>query len=517
MGAQRQLEERAVVEDREAEEEERGRDDRVGQDPQIARVDDGEDELARTEGLVLARGEGPQREGHRRARHHEERGDHRDAHVLDHVPGKAHLAVDAGAARGEVEEDEPAEHPADGSQGRPVVAPRPQPEHPAQVHEDRDDGDGQPQPVDLPLGEPAHGAGRPRVEVAGQVVDDRGLGALLRRGRRRGAADGGAQTHRPGHDRHLAQGQPGEGGGAPLLARVEGSDDPVPVPPAGSAEEDRGDRLEDEQDPVARVEAGEAADVDPRGEQPGPDEQDEAPARDRGVAPHRHPEVLAERRADDDERDEPADPHAGGDEVEAESVDPGHVIEARRGVAGEGQRQQGEEAGPGEPRESGLGGGERCRDRDDGDDERGDDRGPGGVQLPDEGHELGEVVRVGEPEAGERGEVREDPAHPGEEPDDGGPTRELGEGLPARGARRLRDDEGREREGPDRHRRRRVVDGPEGRQRPPDEGPRVAEVQGRCAPAEGRGGEDDHHRDETEESQRQGGRAGGGLGGGHDV
>ena len=209
VGRQRQLEQAGPVERREAEEEERRRDHRVREHPHRPRVHHLEQHLARPPRLVGAGLERAQRERHRRAGHEQQRHDHRDGHVHDHVHAEQHPPPDARRAAGGPDEQRPAEHPADGARHRPGVAAPAQPDHAGEVEPDGQHRGAEEEPVEPPRGEPVGAGHRPGVGVAGQLED--AAGRRRRVGHRRHAA--GQHRGQPGrgtHDGELDDGQPRE-------------------------------------------------------------------------------------------------------------------------------------------------------------------------------------------------------------------------------------------------------------------------------------------------------------------
>ena len=98
--------------------------------------------------------DGAQRQGHRRTEHEEDRDDHRLEHVQRHVPREGDPAVDAEHAVGGVDEEQPADDPAERAQHRPGVPASAQPHDAGDVEADREQARREEEPLDPPGGEP---------------------------------------------------------------------------------------------------------------------------------------------------------------------------------------------------------------------------------------------------------------------------------------------------------------------------------------------------------------------------
>ena len=260
-----QPEQRRVVEDDEADEEQRGGttglpNTRSSREWTSPRTSSRGPRLPSPTG-----GERAQREADRCREDEEHRRIHRDGHVLDHVPRERDPAEHARGATRRPDEDHPADDPPDQAQDAPVVAPAAQPDHPHQVDADGEDRQDAPEPVEPPQRQPGRGGRRGgRFGVPGQLrrrrrgVEARRRGGRGRAGQCRREPDGHAHDDELGHREPEEQPPDRTLGGHP-------ADHPAALLPAEQAEDDQAGGLDEDQGPVCGGEVPELADRRPAG------------------------------------------------------------------------------------------------------------------------------------------------------------------------------------------------------------------------------------------------------------
>ena len=423
-----EAEQRRVVEDDEADEEQRGRHDRVADHAQQPRVHEPQHQLPRTQAAVAAGGQRAQGEADRRREDEEHRRIHRDGHVLDHVPGERHPAEHARGATRRPDEDHPADHPPDQPQGAPAVAPTVQPDHPHDVDADGDDGEDAPEPVEPPQGQPGRSGRRRRRRVPGQLRR-RGRVQPPRRGGRRRAGEGRREPHGHPHDEELGHREAQEQA-PPGAAVVHPSDDPAALLPAEQPEHDQAGGLDEDEGSVCGGQVPEVADPaqpDHRADDAGHRDGDEAPQRHRRVPPDDDRQVSTQSRPEQDDGQQAPHPQRRRHEVGRDGVDRGLVVGGAGRVPGQGEREQSADSQEGRRGDSlALQGHRRhggCRRGD----ERADDRHAQGLERPDVGGELAPERGVVERQACGVREPEDDADQGGDHPHDTG-----GDRIPAR-------------------------------------------------------------------------------------
>ena len=261
MGRQRQLEQARPVERGQAEEEQAAATTGLAS-ARMARECTTWSSTSRGPHVLSGPGQGPQRQGHRGARHEEQRHEHRDGHVHDHVHAEQHPAPDPRRPAGGPHEQHPAQHPADRAPHRPRVAAPAQPHDAGEVEPHREHGRAEEEPVDPPRGEPVAAGHRPRVGEAGQLEDAaRGRAGV---GHRRHAA--GQHRREPGrraHDDELPDGEPGEGPPVGRLVRRAGSARLRRCSQPRTPQRDERDGLERDDEAVCRGQPVQRTEPDP--------------------------------------------------------------------------------------------------------------------------------------------------------------------------------------------------------------------------------------------------------------
>ncbi len=147
VGRRRPAEDRGVVEHPEAQHEDPRRHVRVADDPDEPRVDDGEDPLARSAAAVLPGPDRAQRERDRGPADEQDRREHPERHVGEHVRAEELVLVGVDAAVRHPGEDEHAEEPRDRAQHRPPVAAPREPDGAEQVERGRGDDEREPERI----------------------------------------------------------------------------------------------------------------------------------------------------------------------------------------------------------------------------------------------------------------------------------------------------------------------------------------------------------------------------------
>ena len=486
VGRQGQVEQVRPVEDDEAHEEERRREDGVADDLEVRRVDEAQEELAGTEGPVQPGPEAAQREGHRGAEHQEDRHDHGLDHVESHVPGEGDPPVDPERAVRRPDEDEPARDPAHGAQHRPPVPSAGQSDHTGEVEADREQRRGEEEPLDPPGGHPGEGGGGRRLGEAGQREGGTGVGDGLGDGRL-GPGQGRGEAERHTHDDDLADRQTEEGPARTGLGALplEGTDRDAPVPPAREAEHDERPGLEQHEDAVGGRQVLQSGEPRRGGHHPGDAQRHEGPERHGRVAPGHHGEGITKGPPQQDEGEQTTGPEGGAEQVHREGVDRGLVVRGPAGVAGQSEHDDAEDGEdhqrhsrrPGAT-ERGEGGDDEGRHRRDRPDPQRVDRPHGAEQLGSEGRVVErEPRRIGEREDHtDRAGARPDERRRRRDPEGRGPPGLLerrrrgprGTGDHRRGQQQRAHGEG----------RRDVMDDPDQGQGPAHHGTRVGEAGG---------------------------------------
>ena len=398
VGAQRQLEQRRVVEGDQADGEQAGRRDRVAEPGEHPRVHDGEQPLARATAAVAAGGQGAQGEGDRGAHHEQRRDDHGEGHVTEHVSAEQHATVDARGPAGDPDQQGAAGQPGQRAQQRPTVGANVEPADADQVADGEQDGDREPQQVEPPGAGERAGGQRAGQRVAGDRLGQGDRGWRLVGHRRPARRQRHPQPDGRAHQHQLGSHQPPERPRDPL---IEPAEQARPMTPTGGAEQHDEPDLDDDQGAVRGGQASEVADPHQGVDHPRPGDQGEAREGQGREASSHDGQVVAQPRAQQHQGREPTHPDADPDQVPGQAVDRQLVTPGAGRVAGErqrGQRQQGDQR---QRPHGGVPGRERATHGDHGGQRRADQQGTQQVDLGGEGGQLIDETRCRDGDAGD--------------------------------------------------------------------------------------------------------------------
>ena len=326
-------------------------------------VHQGQDPLARPAGTVLAGLQGLEHQRHRRPQDQEDRHHHRQHHVLDHVRGEQHQAVDGDPTGGDVEQHRQPDQPGEAAQHRPgVPAPADLHERP-QVEGGEEDHYRQPERVHPPGGEPGGGGGLGRQWVPGEDLGRGGIRGDLLGHRWGGAGQGYGHAHDRTHDQYLPGHQLPHGTRGGEAAGLQGRDQPPAVSHPRQTQPQGQGGLEQHQLPVRAEQLFPGSDAHRRIDGPGKKHQEEGTEGHRGEAPQHHggyrhlrPHTSAaagpcrqaagagsrsaQLRGEPGEHHQPTGPQTHAQQVQAQGVHRTHMVRASGGVTGQGHRHQ---------------------------------------------------------------------------------------------------------------------------------------------------------------------------------
>ena len=144
--------------------------ERVGEQARDPAVQEPDEPLARAALVALRRSQRAQRQRRRGAEHEEDRPQHRQGHVLEHVQADGHLRVHRDAGVGAPDDDREAGEPGRGAQPRPAVAAADESHHAGDVQGAGDQRGGQEQRIEVEAERDACGGGCRRVGEAQQAL-----------------------------------------------------------------------------------------------------------------------------------------------------------------------------------------------------------------------------------------------------------------------------------------------------------------------------------------------------------
>ncbi len=327
----RPAEDARVVEHKQRAGEDSGRDDRIGEDAEEARVHNQQNPLPRPTTAIAPLVNRPQSERDR-CRGHEQNGDHHtERHVREHVLTEQELLVDVDAAVRHVEQQRDTRHPQRAAIPRPGVATTAQAPHRREVEERGEHAHEYPQDVEVPRREQSLEGNRGRQGSTGKQLGRRRVGQIGCRHqpqRSRGSRQRGRHPRCHTHERELGHHEPPEPAAA-FAVRCEPRNEKPPIRDTEEPECAQRADLHEYEDAVRRQQVLERPDADLRTHVAARHDRDEAHQRDRRVPRH---EVTEPPRlypkADERQSQNAAQPQSGADDMNPDRAD-------RRVMAGE--------------------------------------------------------------------------------------------------------------------------------------------------------------------------------------